>query len=147
MGERGGDQESLTMVFSAEPAGLDPVMLQGVQNWAEAIGVSAVFDQLFYPCQGGGISPKIGSALSSLDGGRTWKLTLRSNVRFSDGTPFDSEAVRFNWLRIKSADLAPARPAAAMIERAVVVDPLTLHIELGASAPQWDLLVARSLSS
>jgi ABC-type transport system substrate-binding protein len=28
-----------------------------------------------------------------------WTFTIKEGVEFSDGTPFDAEAVRFNWER------------------------------------------------
>jgi peptide/nickel transport system substrate-binding protein len=142
---RGG---TLTMVLAADPAGLDPIQLQGVHNWAEAIAVPAVFDQLFYPGADGRPHPKIGRDLLTEDAGLTWTLTLRPGVRFSDGTPFGAEAVRFNWARIADpANRAPAAGTAALVREMTVVDDVTLRLILHAPAHSFARRVARSLSS
>jgi peptide/nickel transport system substrate-binding protein len=94
------------------------------------------------------LRPGIGTSLVSGDGGSTWTLTLHPNVRFSDGTPFDAEAVRFNWARLADVQhRAPAWPFAAAIDAMRVEDACTLHVDLRAPDPIWDQLVARHLSS
>ena len=138
---------TLTIVLSADPPGLDPLQLQGVQNWAEAIAVSAVYDQLFYPDAENNLHPKIGRSLVSLDGGSSWTLTLQPGVAFSDGDSFDAEAVRYNWDRLARSERSPAGKHAALIDAMEVEDPLTLRMWLRSPVPRWDLLVARSLSS
>jgi peptide/nickel transport system substrate-binding protein len=136
------------MVLAADPPGLDPVQLQGVQNWAEAIAVVSVFDELLYPDAAGRVQPKIATSLASDDDGASWTLRLRPGVRFSDGTALDAAAVSFNWARLADpANRAAAAESAAMIERMTALDELTLRIELRAPAANWDRRVARSLSS
>jgi len=138
----------LTMVLAADPPGLDPLQLQGVQNWAEAIAVAAVYDALLYPDASHCIRPKIAISLTTSDGGMTWTLTLRPGVMFSDGTPFDSEAVRFNWTRLADpVNGSLVGNSAALITRMDAVDATTLQITLRTRAPHWDRVVARSLSS
>ena len=63
---RGG---TLTMVLAADPPGLDPIQLQGAQNWAEAIAAAAIFDQLLYPASATRLQPKIATSFFSEDGG------------------------------------------------------------------------------
>jgi peptide/nickel transport system substrate-binding protein len=138
----------LTMVLAADPAGLDPVQLQGVQNWAEAIAVAAVYDTLLYPDALNSLQPKIATSLTTSDGGRAWTLTLRSGVRFSDGTPVNSEAVRFNWARLADpVNRAVVGNCAALIESMQVCDATTMQITLRMRVPHWDRVVARFLSS
>jgi peptide/nickel transport system substrate-binding protein len=138
----------LTMVLAADPPGLDPVQLQGVQNWAEAVAVSCIYDQLFYPDPHGRPQPKIGVSLISADQGLTWTLTLREGVRFSDGAPLDAEAVRFNWARLADpANRAPSIAAAGLIAEMRAEGPLTLRITLRAPDPRFDRRVMRSLSA
>jgi peptide/nickel transport system substrate-binding protein len=142
------DGGTLTMVLAADPPGLDPVQLMGVQNWAEALAVAGVYDQLFTLDTAGRLQPKIGASLVSEDGGASWTLTLRPGVRFSDGQAFDAEAVRFNWARLaEPANRAPAAESAAMIRAMEVAGPLALRVALHAPQPRWDRRVARSLSS
>ncbi|MEE2056477.1 ABC transporter substrate-binding protein [Rhodococcus artemisiae] len=71
--------------------------------------------------------PSMASSFDSEDG-RTWTLTLRDGVRFTDGTPFDADAVVFNWDRIKDpANLSPSALVAAPLTWRVV-DPLTVEV-------------------
>jgi peptide/nickel transport system substrate-binding protein len=142
---RGG---TLTMVLAVDMPGLDPIQFHGVQNWGEAMMVPAVYDALFHLDADGKVLPKIGLSLTSDDGGAAWTLKLRDGVRFSDGTPLDAEAVRFNWARLADpANNAPAAKTAGMIAAMEVVDPLTLRVTLDAPAPRWNLRVARNLAS
>ena len=52
--------------------------------------------------------PRIGPALATswevLDGGTRYRFHLRQGVRFHDGTPFDAEAVAFNFRRVIDPD-------------------------------------------
>ena len=45
----------------------------------------------------GSIRLGTGDALTSTDA-LVWTLKLRPNIKFSDGTPYDAAAVKFNWL-------------------------------------------------
>ncbi|MFC6148743.1 MULTISPECIES: ABC transporter substrate-binding protein [Mumia] len=60
--------------------------------------------------------------------GKSWTLKLRDGVTFSDGTPYDAEAVVYNWDRIKDPKtLAPsARYTQGLTWK--VVDPLTVAV-------------------
>lgn len=136
------------MVLAADPPGLDPIQLQGVQNWAEAIAVAAVYDALLYPDASNCLQPKIAKLLTTADGGKAWTLTLRPGITFSDGTPFDSEAVRFNWARLADpVNRSVVGNSVAPIMRMEALDATTLQITLRTRVPHWDRVVARSLSS
>lgn len=63
------------------------------------------------------------------DGGRTYTFQLRPGVKFSDGTPFDAEAVKVNIERIQKLKLGPylqVRP----IKQVEVVSDRTVRITL-----------------
>ena len=88
--------------------------------------------------------PAMASAFESEDG-ITWTLTLRDGVRFSDGTPFDADAVVFNWDRVKDpANLSPsARIAAPLTWR--VIDPLTVEVVSGEPNYQLPWALAQGM--
>lgn len=102
----------------------------------------AVYGQLVYVDQSGELVPSLAEGLVSEDGGATWTLTLREGITFTDGTPFDAEAVKFNWDRI--ADPATAAPTAALAQSftTTVVDDLTLAIAPQAANPVLDEQIA-----
>lgn len=142
---RGG---TLTIVLSADPPGLDPIQLQGVQNWAEAIAVAGIYDALFYPDATTRLQPKMGRSLTTSDGGASWLLELQPGIRFSDGTPLNAEAVSVNWARLADeTNRSPVRKHAALIADTNVVNELTLLVTLTAPVPHFDMLVSRYLSS
>ena len=139
---------SLTVVLSADPPGLDPVQLQGVQNWAEAIAVAGVYDTLFYLDSTNRLTAKMGRSLTSADDGASWLLRVQPGIRFSDGTPLDAEAVRVNWERLADAtNRSAVSKHAALIARMKAIDALTLHVTLTEQVPHFDMLVSRYLSS
>ena len=51
--------------------------------------------------------PEIAQTMTSADA-KVWTMKLRPNVKFTDGTPYDASAVKFNWDR--QADPANASP-------------------------------------
>jgi peptide/nickel transport system substrate-binding protein len=77
----------------------------------------------------------------------TWTLKIRPNVKFSDGTPFNAEAVKFNWERLadRSLNCAMAGQVANIASMTVSpTDPQTLEIKLKSpSATFIDIVSAR----
>jgi peptide/nickel transport system substrate-binding protein len=56
---------------------------------------------------------------------------LKPNIKFSDGTSYDADAVKFNWERIADPANSATRAASAqLIQSMEVQDPLTLKIVL-----------------
>lgn len=45
------------------------------------------------------LAPALATKWESSNGGKTWTFTLRDGAKFSDGTPADAEAVKFNFDR------------------------------------------------
>lgn len=74
----------------------------------------------------------------------TWTLKLHPGITFSDGTPYDAEAVKINWERIKDpASRSSALAVAGQITTMTVADDLTLEIELSEPNGQFDRSVSR----
>jgi len=71
------------------------------------------------------------------------ELTLRDDVVFHDGTPFDADAVKFN---IEHAKSIPGEAAAALaaVESVDVIDATRVRLNLSSPAPQliWKLAQA-----
>jgi peptide/nickel transport system substrate-binding protein len=59
----------------------------------------------------------------------TWQFKLRRNVKFHNGEPFDAAAVKFSIERmLDPKQAAPGRTSIATIDRAEVLDPLTVNV-------------------
>lgn len=109
---------------------MDPIRSAGV----DYATLHAVFDTLV------SISPEDGSLLPRL--ATEWEadegsivLTLRDDVTFQDGTPFDAEAVAFNIDRAMNDPDSNITEMLAAVGGVDVVDELTVEIELAEPTP------------
>jgi peptide/nickel transport system substrate-binding protein len=86
----------------AWPSGLDPAT--DTTGGANMTQMNAIFSGLFelVADEDGGnarVEPELASGYQLADGGKTVRITIRDGIKFSDGTPFNAEAVAFNWKR------------------------------------------------
>lgn len=69
---------------------------------ADALVMHALFDRLIeINGNTGEVVPGLATEWSVSDDGLVWTIKLREGVTFHDGTPFNAEAVKFNFDRIK----------------------------------------------
>ncbi|MGH3320672.1 MAG: ABC transporter substrate-binding protein [Streptosporangiaceae bacterium] len=61
--------------------------------------LSAIYGQLFQLGPGGEVNPDLATGDTFSDHGRTVTITLRRDVKFQDGTPFNADAVAWNFRR------------------------------------------------
>jgi peptide/nickel transport system substrate-binding protein len=75
-----------------------------------------------------------------------WTFALRPGVKYSDGTPFDANALKAAYTRTITANLGAGSTLSAYItdpmKQIVVKDPGTVVMDLGISVPRFDLLTA-----
>ncbi|MFD2422741.1 ABC transporter substrate-binding protein [Amycolatopsis pigmentata] len=102
----------------AWPSGLDPAT--NTTGGANMTQMNAIFGGLFVLAgndDGSNIhvQPDLASGYDLSPDGKTLKITIRDGVKFSDGTPFDAEAVAFNFKRdvSSSCTCAPKWPLVA----------------------------------
>jgi peptide/nickel transport system substrate-binding protein len=60
---------------------------------------SAIYGQLFELGSGGKVVPDLATGYTFSPDGKTLTITLRQGVKFTDGTPFNAQAVYTNWMR------------------------------------------------
>ncbi|MBG6238293.1 peptide/nickel transport system substrate-binding protein [Mycetocola sp. CAN_C7] len=77
----------------AEPTCLDPHV---GGNYPQALLATQVFDSLVSRNADGEIIPWLATAWEVAEDGLSWEFTLRDDVTFTDGTPFNAEAVVVN---------------------------------------------------
>jgi peptide/nickel transport system substrate-binding protein len=113
-------------------ASIDPVKISN-QAASDGVIADALYDMLFYnDVATGTIVPQTAESITSTDA-VTWTLKLRPNIKFSDGTPYDANAVRFNYLRLQDPANGAARATQAnLIATMTVVDAQTLVFTLKA---------------
>src|SRR5262245_15709217 len=100
-----GSPNEAVVLLAAEWAGTWPAGLDAATNTTARATLSqmnAIFGRLFQLADAGDDFKIVGVLAKSyevIDEGRTLVIRLREGVRFSDGTPFDAEAVKFNIVR------------------------------------------------
>lgn len=94
--------ETLVIGQLAEPKSLDPQVATTLNDFRIAANL---YDGLVRFRSGTlEIEPALAESWTVEDEGRTYCFHLRSGIRFHDGTPFDSAAVRFHFERLLNED-------------------------------------------
>jgi peptide/nickel transport system substrate-binding protein len=139
---RGG---TLTMAIGIPTRSFDPAQDATLSSTGDATRLAAVFDYLFLsdPVTGDAV-PHIGDSLEPSEDGRVWTMRIRQGVTFTDGTPYDAEAVRFTYQHYVDLNLSPEARTIATWEMSVV-DPLTLQITTPEPNMHLDKMIAQSL--
>jgi ABC-type transport system substrate-binding protein len=79
------------------PSGLDPATdVDAIPNQDM---MEAIYGQLFMLGPGGVIQPDLATGYTFSPDAKDVTIALRQGVKFSDGTPFNAQAVVFNWDR------------------------------------------------
>ena len=135
--------QTLRIGLQADPATLDPA--QSV-SFVDRVVMAAVCDKLVELDRQARLRA---AACDRMDvGGRTGSsltLKLRAGVVFHDGEPLDAEAVRFNFERYKTAPYSRRVTELKPVKTVVVVDPLTVRLELSEpNAPLMAQLADRA---
>ncbi|GAA1515816.1 glutathione ABC transporter substrate-binding protein [Nocardioides humi] len=148
-GSDGGDKPKTggTLTYLATNLGpsVDPV--GAIQlNAANQSGYifQAIYDVLLNPTNDG-IQP--GLALSAESGDAiNWTLKLRPDIEFSDGTPFNAEAVKKTWERNDK----PGTTGYTVMQNVAsltATDDLTLEIALKSPVAEFPRLIANNLNA
>lgn len=106
-----------------------------------------VYDQLVrVDYETGEVIPRIAESLESADNATEWTIKIREGVTFTDGTPYDADAVIFNWERMK--DPALASPCKAQIDPLTysATDDLTITVTLPEPRAAFPITVRDCLS-
>lgn len=135
----GTDQPTLDMTAFA-PQGISALGCVGMKT-------AMIFDLLVYTNDEGEIEMGTAESLES-DDGVTWSLVLRPDIEFSDGTPYDADAVAFNWRRMADpATGATSQASAELIAEMTTVSPTELTITLTEPNAAFPYVVAGALAA
>lgn len=91
---------SLTVGLELDIPGFDPLKV-GVFDTAAESAAALIFDTLTSLDDKGKAKPRLALSWSSSDDFKTWTFKLRPGVKFHDGTPFNAQAVAWNYARQK----------------------------------------------
>lgn len=130
---------NLRIAYAMEPSSLAP--------WRNGDSTThfvymAIYNSLVEQNDKMEIVPGLAESWTVSPEGTTWTFTLRKDVKFHDGTPFDAEAAKFN---VELWTTNPPKGAINTMKEITgvrVVDPYTL--ELKTAAPNNQLLISLS---
>ncbi len=125
----------LRIALAEDPDLLDPA--QGTSFVGRDV-FAAMCDKLVDIAPDMSFVPQLATAWSWSDDGKTLILKIRGGVLFQDGTKLDAAAVKANLDRYRMAPESKRKAEVKPIANVVVVDALTVRIEL--SAPYAPLL-------
>lgn len=124
--QRGG---TLTMGVYAFPTGLDPILYFGSGNTGGP-ELGALYDRIVeWVPETGEYRPKTAESVTPNDDFTQWEITIRPDITFGDGTPYDAEAVKFNFERQMSENLL-LRGALSSITDITTTGPLSVTVTL-----------------
>ena len=91
---------SVTVGLELDILGFDPLKV-GVFDTSGNIAATLIFDTLTYLDDNGKAQARLAESWTSSEDFKTWTFKLRSGVKFHDGTPFNAQAVAWNFARQK----------------------------------------------
>jgi len=123
----------MTIINGSDIKSWDPAITNSTYPGGPMDVLDAVYGFIVYVDVHGKVQGGMAESLTSSDA-VTWTLKLRKGVTFTDGTPYDAEAVKYNWERAANPDTAaPSGPwIATWVKGLKVIDPETLEITLPA---------------
>lgn len=129
-----------TLVYAtgdAEPTCLDPHV---GGNYPQGLVSTQYLEPLVGRGEDGEILPWLATEWETSDDGLTWDFTLRDDVSFTDGTPFDAAAVKANIEHLQDPDTASSTGYLSVkeVESVKVVDDT--HARFRLSTPKSSLL-------
>jgi len=126
-----GPREGGTLVLAVggNPVSLD---VQMQQDWVSRQGIQYLYDALLYIDDNEDLQPRLATSWEVAEDGLTYTFYLREGVTFHDGTPFNAEAVKFNYDRMLDPDANTKQYAdlEPLIESVEVVDDYTVKLHM-----------------
>jgi len=145
-GQRGG---TLNYLVPIESPSMDPCAWIYSGQGTNGLRAVAIYDSLIrYNPDTSNYDFHMAESLTPNDDFTKWTLVLKPDVVFSDGTPLDAEAVKYNWARLGEPDRnCQMAGYVANIASMDVVDPLTLDITLATPSATFIEDVAARLGN
>ncbi|WP_029432093.1 ABC transporter substrate-binding protein [Blastococcus sp. URHD0036] len=135
-GGTGASDATIALSIQAQPASLDPSLLQeGQQGYIWG----SIFDTLLYLDNDGQVQPNAAESWEYSEDLKTLTLTLREGMTFTTGDPVTAEAARATLERTRTT----AGPLQSRLESVTSVEaPDDRTVVIGLDAPDAGLLIA-----
>ncbi|WP_206065100.1 ABC transporter substrate-binding protein [Nocardioides sp. JQ2195] len=141
--DAGEPEQGGTMTFGAysEPAVLDPAETI-VAGSTGGLEMAAIYDVLMrWNSADNSVQPQLAESLEHSADYRTWTLTLRDGVEFSDGTPLDAAAVKYSIERYVRLGADEAMLWSDNVSSISTPDELTVEFQLRTKWPTFDYML------
>jgi peptide/nickel transport system substrate-binding protein len=121
---------TLTIALEADFPGFDPLSMG---SFVDRMVAMSFYEMLMELDEQGNVVPHLAKSLTASEGGTVYTMQLREGIKFHDGTPFNAEAVVFNFRRLMDPDRG-CRCAAAVkpVESVTKTGPYTVEFHLKA---------------
>lgn len=130
--QKGG---SLVVALDQAPPTMDPQASPSAVTYEMT---SSVFETLLYLDSTRKLVPYLAQSYDASADGKTYTFKLRTDVKFSDGTPFNADAVKYNFDRIVDPNYKAGSSLQALsgYDKTEVVDDATVRVSFkAANAP------------
>lgn len=129
---------ALRAVQDGEPRSMDPATMINVWIAQGMLGNALYGTLMVNDPETFEIEYKMATDFTSDDGGSTFTLSLRPDLQFTDNTPLDAQAVKYNWDRLRDpATASPSLPQAGLVAATEVIDPVTLQVTMVSPVPHF----------
>lgn len=123
-----GDKTTLTVGLDDDPPQLDPHFSTAA---VDRQVFHSIYDKLIDVDEKLNFVPQLAKKWDISEDGKTYTFYLQENVKFHDGTPFNAEAVKFNFERMLNPNAgSPRASELSSIQTIEVVDENTLKVQL-----------------
>jgi peptide/nickel transport system substrate-binding protein len=120
-------QTNLRIGLAEDPDALDPTT---ARTYVGRIVFASICDKLFDIDDKLNVVPQLALSHETAADGKSVTIKLRPGVKFHDGEAMDAEAARYSLERHMTMQGSFRRPELSIVDKVVVVDPLTIRLEL-----------------
>jgi peptide/nickel transport system substrate-binding protein len=137
---RGG---TMTIINGSDLSSWDPCITLGTYPGGPMDALDSVYGYIWYADLNGKIVPNMAKSIDTADA-ITWTIKIREGLKFTDGTAYDADAVKYNWDRAADpANTCTNQKWIATWNTGITkVDSLTLQVKLTAADSAWAAKVA-----
>jgi peptide/nickel transport system substrate-binding protein len=138
--QRGG---TIAVAVFTQVRGVDPDLINGSGNTG-GTELGAIYDRLVeWNPKTRTYDPRVAESVTPNADATEWTVKLRPGIKFHNGDPLTSDAVKFSIERQKAE--GNVRGSLAAVKSVDIIDPLTTKIVLSASWPAFEAFLSGSV--